>query len=161
MVPSLLCRVENLFAGCRKECPRFESMRKPVLQAAAAFKQWLVEVEPNHVQAVLDFAVRAWRRPLAESEQQELRVLYGTLREQDDRLLMTFTQRGVFYPIGLQAVLSYDDGQTLDFDSDRIIIEGKISGAGFGNPVQLADGTLVSCYTYRADDNETYLETVR
>jgi len=88
------------------------------------------------------------------------------IRLQDGRLLMTFTQRGVFYPIGLQAVLSHDDGETWDFDSDRIIIEGKtpwgkISGAGFGNTVQAADGTLISCYTYRAADNQTYLETVR
>lgn len=99
------------------------------------------------------------------------------IRLQDDRLLMTFTQRGVFYPIGLQAILSQDDGETWDFEADRIIIEGKtpwgmVSGGGFGNTVQLADGTLVSCYTYRAADNElstlyddfsipTYLEVAR
>jgi len=88
------------------------------------------------------------------------------IRLEDGRLLMTFTQRGIFYPFGLQAVLSHDDGETWNFDSDRIIIEGKtpwgkVSGAGFGNTVQLADGALVSCYTYRAADNKTYLETVR
>lgn len=87
------------------------------------------------------------------------------IRLQDGRLLLTFTQRGVFYPIGLQAVLSYDDGETWDFQSDRLIIEGKTgwgisSGGGFGNTIQLADGTLVSCSTYRWDD-DTPLEVIR
>lgn len=87
------------------------------------------------------------------------------IRLQDGRLLLTFTQRGVFYPIGLQAVLSYDDGETWDFQSDRLIIEGKTgwgipSGGGFGNTIQLADGTLVSCSTYRCN-NDTPLEVIR
>ncbi len=89
-----------------------------------------------------------------------------TLRLRDGRLLATFTQRALLYPIGLQAVLSYDDGATWDFGSDRIIIEAKTpwgeeSGGGFGNTVQLADGTLVTCYTYRGVDSENHLEVVR
>jgi hypothetical protein len=88
------------------------------------------------------------------------------IRLQDGRLLMTFTQRSTFYPIGLQAVLSDDEGETWDFDSDRIIIEGKTpwgkpSGGGFGNTLQLPDGTLVSCYTYRGADDQNHLEVVR
>jgi len=88
------------------------------------------------------------------------------IRLTDGRLLMTFTQRSTFYPIGLQAIISHDDGETWDFDSDRIIIEGKTpwgmpSGGGFGNTVQLADGGLVSCCSYRAADNKTYVEVVR
>ena len=88
------------------------------------------------------------------------------LKLKDGRLLLTFTQRGIFYPIGLQAVLSYDEGRTWDFNSDRIIIEGKTpwgitSGGGFGNTVQLEDETLISCYSYRKEDNQTYLEVVR
>ena len=84
---------------------------------------------------------------------------------QNDWLLMTFTQRSLFYPIGLQAVLSFDDGITWNFDSDRIYIEGKSawgmpSGGGFGNTVQLLDGTLVSCSTF-CGDNQTPLEVVR
>lgn len=61
----------------------FEPMRTPIMEGAAAFKKRLVDVEPNHVQAVLDFAARAWRRPLSESEQITLRALYQTLRKQD------------------------------------------------------------------------------
>ena len=59
----------------------------------------------------------------------------------------------------------YDDGETWDFQSDRLIIEGKTgwgiaSGGGFGNTIQLADGTLISCSTYRWD-NDTPLEVIR
>jgi hypothetical protein len=81
------------------------------------------------------------------------------LKLQDGRLLMTYTQRSTIYPIGLRAQLSYDDGQTWDFEHDQIVIEGKtpwngVSGGGFGNTVQLEDGTLVSCYSYQ--DRETF-----
>jgi hypothetical protein len=88
------------------------------------------------------------------------------LRLRDGRLLLTYTQRSLIPPLGLRAVLSYDDGETWDFSSDRIIIEGKTpwgmpSGGGFGNTVQLEDGKLVSCYSYRGTDEQTYVETVR
>jgi photosystem II stability/assembly factor-like uncharacterized protein len=88
------------------------------------------------------------------------------LRLHDGRLLLTFTQRALSYPLGLQAVLSGDDGQTWDFQSDRIVIEGKTpwgrpQGSGFGNTVQLPDGLLVSCSSYRAADDRTYVEVVR
>ena len=86
-------------------------------------------------------------------------------RLRDGRVLMTCTQRALLYPIGLQALLSYDDGETWDHDDDQIVIEGFTpwgaeQGGGFGNTLQLADGTLASCYSYRADDNETYIEIV-
>ena len=61
----------------------FEPMREPILQAAAAFRKRRVEVEPKHVQAVLDFAARAWRRPLTDAEHSGLRTLYEKLRKQD------------------------------------------------------------------------------
>jgi hypothetical protein len=88
------------------------------------------------------------------------------LRLKDGRLLLTFTQRSTVYPIGLQAVLGDDDGETWDFGNDRIIIEGRTpwglaQGGGFGNTVELPDGKLLSCYSYRAADNKTYLEVVR
>jgi hypothetical protein len=61
----------------------FEPMRAPIMQGAEAFRKRLVEVEPVHVQAVLDFATRAWRRPLTGVEQSELRALYQKLRKQE------------------------------------------------------------------------------
>lgn len=61
----------------------FEPMREPIKQGAEAFKKLQVEVEPRQVQAVLDFAAQAWRRPLRDTEQEELRILYQTLRTQE------------------------------------------------------------------------------
>jgi Protein of unknown function (DUF1592)/Protein of unknown function (DUF1588)/Protein of unknown function (DUF1587)/Protein of unknown function (DUF1585)/Protein of unknown function (DUF1595)/Planctomycete cytochrome C len=60
----------------------FEPLRAPIMQRAAAFKQLQVEVQPPQLQGVLDFATRAWRRPLAASELDELRALYQHLLQQ-------------------------------------------------------------------------------
>lgn len=89
------------------------------------------------------------------------------LRLADGRLLLTFTVRSKpkdGYPLGLRAILSYDDGDTWEFKRDRLVIEYQNqgpSGGSFGNTVQLADGTLVSCYSYRKADNKTHVEAVR
>ncbi len=61
----------------------FEPMREPIMRGAAEFKKLLVDVEPKHVQAVLDFAQRAWRHALTSAEQNELRALYQKLRSQE------------------------------------------------------------------------------
>jgi hypothetical protein len=61
----------------------FEPLRKPIQESAAAFRKRLVDTEPAHLQAVLDVAKRAYRRPVAPAEQDELRRLYNRLREQD------------------------------------------------------------------------------
>ncbi len=61
----------------------FEPMREPIMRAAEAFRKRLVEAEPGHVQAVLDFAARAWRRPLTGAEHGDLRALYEKLRAQE------------------------------------------------------------------------------
>jgi hypothetical protein len=61
----------------------FEPLREPIKKAAAAFKQQQVEAEPRQLQAVLDFAQRAWRRPLTDAELAALRGLYQQLRGQD------------------------------------------------------------------------------
>jgi len=88
------------------------------------------------------------------------------LKLRDGRLLLTFTQRAVECPLGLRARLSYDDGESWDFEYDQIVIEGftpwgMASGGGFGNTVQLGDGTLVSCYTYRGADEDVHIEIAR
>lgn len=61
----------------------FEPLRKPIHDRAEAFKQLLVTSEPQHVDAVLAFAGKAFRRPLKESESRELRELYAQLRGED------------------------------------------------------------------------------
>ncbi|MFP6874623.1 MAG: DUF1592 domain-containing protein [Verrucomicrobiales bacterium] len=59
----------------------------PYVQAvndrADAFRQRLVTTEPVHVDAVVEFADRAWRRPLTDSEKQGLRGLYRQLRDSE------------------------------------------------------------------------------
>jgi hypothetical protein len=60
----------------------FEPLRQPILDRAAAFRKALADAEPRHLDAVLDFASLAYRRPLTESEIGDLRRLYRTLRDE-------------------------------------------------------------------------------
>lgn len=75
----------------------------------------------------------------------------------DRRLLLTFTQRdyykGFTGHLGLRALISHNDGQTWNFDNDLVILDentpkGWRQGGGFGNTIQLSDGSLISCYSY-------------
>jgi len=100
--------------------------------------------------------------------------LFGTYGEMyprfltlaDNRLLLTFTVRSNStdrFPLGLRGIVSDDDGETWNFRRDRIIIDAQnhgASGGGFGNTVQLDDGTLVSVYSYRGGQGKTHIETV-
>ncbi|MBI3861573.1 MAG: DUF1592 domain-containing protein [Planctomycetia bacterium] len=61
----------------------FEPLRKPYADRAAAFRQSLVDGEPNHLAALLEFAARAFRRPLTPAESTELQILYDRLRGQE------------------------------------------------------------------------------
>jgi hypothetical protein len=61
----------------------FEPYRKPIHDRAAAFRQELVDAEPQQLDALIAFAGQAYRRPLKGSEEQELRSLYRRLREQE------------------------------------------------------------------------------
>ncbi len=89
------------------------------------------------------------------------------LKLADGRLLFTFTVRSNStdeHALGLRALISYDDGETWDFEHDRLIIDDinqGASGGGYGNTVQTKDGALVSCYSYRGDDGKTHVEAVR
>ena len=60
----------------------FEPMRGPINEQAKHFKKLIAESEPKQVRSVLEFAAKAWRRPLAKAEQDELRSLYAKLRGQ-------------------------------------------------------------------------------
>ena len=61
----------------------FKPMREPINAAAAAFRQRMIDAEPAQVDALVDFAGQAYRRPLTDNEAQELRGLYRRLREQE------------------------------------------------------------------------------
>lgn len=81
------------------------------------------------------------------------------------QLLFTFTDRGLEVPLGIEAVLGSEqsDGFTLNFTTDRILLDTQTptdqpSGGGFGNTLQLADGTLITAYSYRDDAGVTHAE---
>ncbi len=61
----------------------FEPFRKPIHERAAAFRQALVDAEPRQLEALVEFAARAYRRPLTTAESTELRQLYRRLRDQE------------------------------------------------------------------------------
>jgi hypothetical protein len=110
---------------------------------------------------------RNWQR------EKELGSDYGEmypslLRLREGRLLLTFTVRARRPLLGVQAVLGREqqDGLAFDFEQDRLVLDArtpldKPSGGGFGPTVQLADGTLVTAYSYRGQDDQTHLEVVR
>jgi len=74
----------------------FEPLRKPIHTRAAQFRQRLHDTEPRHVDALLEFAPLAYRRPLRANEAAELRALYTRLRQQelphDDAIRMTLAR---------------------------------------------------------------------
>lgn len=61
----------------------FEPLRKPFADRAAAFRKTLVDSEPKQLDALIAFASQAYRRPLRDSEANELRGLYRKLRDQE------------------------------------------------------------------------------
>lgn len=58
----------------------FTPMREPIRRRAEAFRKELLAAEPRHVEGVIAFAERAWRRPLGADEKDKLRGLYRDLR---------------------------------------------------------------------------------
>lgn len=58
----------------------FEPLREPVAARAAAFRQAMIDAEPKHIDALVEFAALAYRRPVAPNEAAELRALYQRLR---------------------------------------------------------------------------------
>jgi hypothetical protein len=60
----------------------FEPLRKPINDRASAFRKYLIDCEPKQIHAVIDFAERAYRRPLTEGESSGLRGLYQSLRKE-------------------------------------------------------------------------------
>ena len=61
----------------------FEPLRQPINERAAAFRRLMIESEPRHVEALVELAERAYRRPLTREEAQGLRELYRTLRTKE------------------------------------------------------------------------------
>ena len=82
-------------------------------------------------------------------------MFHSILRLRDGRLLFTYTQRSLDPPLGVRAVLGREteDGFEFDFQHDIFMVDtrtpiGRCSGGGFGNTIELDDGTLVTSYSY-------------
>lgn len=61
----------------------FEPYRKPIHEHAEAFRKRLAEAEPRQLDAVVEFAAQAYRRPTTDRERAELRDLYARLRGEE------------------------------------------------------------------------------
>ena len=61
---------------------KVKPFRAMIKRRATEFRRQLVETEPRHLDALLKFLSRAYRRPLMDQELQVLRTLYGSLRRQ-------------------------------------------------------------------------------
>lgn len=61
----------------------FLPLKEPTAARAAAFRELLLKSEPRHLDAAVDFAARAYRRPLTEAESTGLRELYHSLRKDE------------------------------------------------------------------------------
>jgi hypothetical protein len=60
----------------------FEPFRGTIEARAEALRQSLRSSEPSHLERLLRFAAKAYRRPLSENEETGLRKLYGSLRQE-------------------------------------------------------------------------------
>ena len=60
-----------------------EPIRAPWNQRAADFRKELIDAEPKQINALIDFAAQAYRRPLTDVEANGLRELYRRLRRQE------------------------------------------------------------------------------
>ncbi len=68
------------FATQDADPKRFDPLLKPIADNAAKLRAELVSSEPAQWQALVDFAGKAYRRPLKESEAAKLKQLYEALR---------------------------------------------------------------------------------
>ncbi len=69
----------------------FEPLRQSFNERAAAFRRQLIDSEQKQLDALIEFAGRAYRRPLAKSESQDIWALYGKLRRKRSRTTRHFT----------------------------------------------------------------------
>ena len=61
----------------------FEPLREPIMQRAKQYEQQLLDAQPKHLEAVLAWAPRAYRRSLHPDEALELRNFYASLRREE------------------------------------------------------------------------------
>ncbi len=71
------------FASQEGQTAKVEASRKPITASYEAPSKVQAASEPKHLDALLAFAARAYRRPLADREDDELRRLYRRLRGEE------------------------------------------------------------------------------
>ena len=93
----------------------FEPLRKPIQDGAVAFRKRLKETEPIQVEAVLDFAGQAYRRPVSAGERNELLGLYKKLRAEElshDEAVRLLLARALVAPAFLYRAETPGPGKT-------------------------------------------------
>ncbi len=84
--PLKLAAVLDSLVETTKDHPQdggFDEAVKPFHERADAFRKRLVDMEPKQLDALIEFASRAFRRPLDEQEAEDLRALYRRLRSEE------------------------------------------------------------------------------
>ena len=84
--PLKLAAVLDSLVETTKDHPQdggFNEAVKPFHERADGFRQRLIDCEPKQLDALIDFASRAFRRPLDKQEVEELRALYRRLRSEE------------------------------------------------------------------------------
>ena len=84
--PLKLAAVLDSLVETTKDHPQdggFNDAVRPFHERADEFRQRLIDCEPKQLDALIDFASRAFRRPLDEQEAEDLRALYRRLRSEE------------------------------------------------------------------------------
>ncbi|QDU82386.1 hypothetical protein Pla110_41410 [Polystyrenella longa] len=71
------------FATQDGEPTLYEPLREPYELRASEYRKWLLETESVHLQALLEFITRAYRRPLTPRETTAIQELYAQFREEE------------------------------------------------------------------------------
>ncbi len=75
--------------------PAFSALKQSIQQRADEFNEHKKEVRPTHLIALLKFAEQAWRRPLTQTEVQNVELLYQQLLEE-----------GIAHPDSIQLLIA-------------------------------------------------------
>ncbi|MEO2046157.1 MAG: DUF1592 domain-containing protein [Pirellulales bacterium] len=68
------------FASQDDDPEKYRPLGAAIYAAADKFRNQLIESEPAHLEAILDLATRAYRRPLTDAEDKGIRNIYTQLR---------------------------------------------------------------------------------
>ncbi|MEZ6046169.1 MAG: DUF1592 domain-containing protein [Planctomycetaceae bacterium] len=71
------------FATQDGEPSSYDPLREPYQKRAVEYRQWLLDTETAHLDALIEFAPRAYRRPLTDADKNSIRKLYADLRKQE------------------------------------------------------------------------------